>query len=353
MSKTIDLRSDTVTHPTEAMRDAMRNAEVGDDVKSEDPTVNRLEELAAQIVGTEAALFVASGTMGNTCALMAHSRAGEEVLFEHQSHMYNWEAGGYAVLAGLSAKAVVGTDGVMVPQQIADFARPENPHLPRARLVCIENTHNMAGGHALTPAETKAVADAAHEHGFKIHIDGARIFNAAVALGVDVKELVRPVDSVMFCLSKGLSAPVGSLLCGSRAFIDEAYRARKLLGGAMRQVGVIAAAGIVALESSIERLAEDHENAKRLHAGLNAIDGLCAEQPPRPTNFVVANITDLGWNQQQLLTAWHKRGILASPRPGARARLVTHRQISRADIDYVIEATAQMVQQPAAAVAAT
>ena len=353
MSKMIDLRSDTVTHPTEEMREAMRQAEVGDDVKSEDPTVNRLEELAAQTVGTEAALFVASGTMGNSCALMAHTRAGEEVLFEDQSHMYNWEAGGYAVLAGLAAKAVVGTNGVMAPQQVADFVRPENPHRPHARLVCIENTHNMAGGHALTVAEIEAVAAAAHEHGFAIHMDGARIFNAAVALGVDVRALVGPVDSVMFCLSKGLSAPVGSLLCGTRAFIDKAYRARKLLGGAMRQVGVIAAAGIVALESSIERLAEDHDNARRLHAGLNAIDGFGAEQPPRPTNFVVANVADLGWDQEQLLSSWKKRGILASPRPGARARLVTHRHISRADVDYVVEATAEMTARPAAATAAS
>ncbi len=354
IDRTIDLRSDTVTQPTEAMREAMRHAEVGDDVKSEDPTVNRLQQLAAETVGTEAALFVASGTMGNTCALLAHSRHGEEVLFEAQSHMYNWEAGGYAVLAGLAAKAVPGKDGVMLPQQVAEFVRAENPHLPRARLVCIENTHNMAGGHALTPAEIEAVAAAAQEHGFKLHIDGARIFNAAVALGVDVRELVRPADSVMFCLSKGLSAPVGSLLCGTRAFIDEAYRARKRLGGAMRQVGVIAAAGIVALEeSSIQRLAEDHDNARRLHAGLNAIEGFRAEQPPRPTNFAIANVTDLGWDQAQLLAAWNKRGILASPRPGARARLVTHRHISSSDIDYVIEATAEMVNQPATATAAT
>jgi len=353
IDRTIDLRSDTVTQPTEAMREAMRHAEVGDDVKSEDPTVNHLQELAAEIVGTEAALFVASGTMGNTCALLAHARHGEEVLFEAQSHMYNWEAGGYAVLAGLAAKAVAGEDGVMLPQQVADFVRAENPHLPRARLVCIENTHNMAGGHALTPAEIEVVAAATHEHGFKLHIDGARIFNAAVALGVDVKELVRPADSLMFCLSKGLSAPVGSLLCGSRAFIDEAYRARKRLGGALRQVGVIAAAGIVALENSIQRLAEDHDNARRLHAGLNAIEGFRAEQPPRPTNFVIANVTDLGWDQAHLLAAWHKCGILASPRPGARARLVTHRHISRADIDYVIEVTAEMVTQPAIATAAT
>lgn len=353
MSKTIDLRSDTVTQPTEAMREAMRDAEVGDDVKSEDPTVNRLQEMAAEMVGTAAALFVASGTMGNTCALLAHTRHGEEVLFEAKSHMYNWECGDYAVLAGLAARAVPGNDGVMVPEQVAEFVREENPHLPRARLVCIENTHNMAGGHALTPAEIEAVAMAAHEHGFKIHIDGARIFNAAVALGVDVRELVRPVDSVMFCLSKGLSAPVGSLLCGTRAFIDEAYRARKRLGGAMRQVGVIAAAGIVALESSIQRLAEDHENARRLHDGLNTIEGFRAEQPQRPTNFAIANVTDLGWDQAQLLSAWKKRGILASPRPGARARLVTHRHVSPADIDHVIEATAEMVKQPATATAAS
>ncbi|MBI2503758.1 MAG: aminotransferase class I/II-fold pyridoxal phosphate-dependent enzyme [Candidatus Latescibacteria bacterium] len=339
----VDLRSDTVTKPTEEMLEAMRCAPVGDDVYGEDPTVKALEELAAARLGMEAALFVPSGTMGNTCALLAHTHNGEEMIAEELAHIYNWEAGNYASLAGLSLRPVRGENGVFTPAQLEAVLRPDNPHFARQTLLCLENTHNNAAGAVWAPAQMAEVSSLAREHGLAVHLDGARIFNAAVALGVDVRDFSRHVDSVMFCVSKGLSAPVGSLLCGSRDLVGRAYRARKRLGGAMRQAGVIAAAGIVAIEKMTARLAEDHANARRLCEGLSAIPGFVARQAPVPTNILMVDVGGLGWTSDELIARWKAVGVLCNRRPPSGARLVTHRHISAADVDYALEATREMV----------
>ena len=257
----IDLRSDTVTKPTSAMRQAMATAEVGDDVYEEDPTVRRLEALGAEMIGKEAALFVPSGTMGNQIAAMTHLNRGDEVILEAESHIFYYEVGGLALLSGAQARPLPGRRGFMEPEQITHAIREENIHFPRTGLLCLENTHNRAGGAVLTPEQTKAMAEAGRQKGIPVHLDGARIFNAAIALGIDVRELTAPVDSVMFCLSKGLGAPVGSILAGSKCFITHARKNRKVLGGGLRQSGVLAAAGLIALEQMVERLAEDHDHA--------------------------------------------------------------------------------------------
>jgi threonine aldolase len=273
---------------------------------------------------------------------MAHAQPGSEVLFEELAHMYNWECGNYAAIAGLGVRALRGENGVIAPEQVEDALRPANVHYPETRLVCIENSHNNCAGAAWTVEQMAAVSRVCRERGLKLHVDGARIFNAAVAVGVDVREYTRHVDSVMFCVSKGLSAPVGSLLCGTRGFIDRAHQMRKRLGGAMRQAGIIAAAGIVALERMAERLAEDHENARRLAEGLGRIEGFKVEQPPIPTNILNVDVAGLGWSSQQLIEEWKEFGIRCNPRPPHRARLVTHRHISSADADYVIEVTERL-----------
>lgn len=340
--RVVDLRSDTLTMPTEEMLEAMRRAPVGDDVYGEDPTVKALEELAAARMGMEAAMFVPSGTMGNTCALMAHTHSGEEMLVEELAHIYNWEAGAYANLAGLTVRPIRGEHGVFTPAQLEAALRPENPHFPRQTLLCLENTHNNAAGAVWTPAQLEAVAALARGRGLAVHMDGARIFNAAVALGVEAREFTSHLDSVMFCVSKGLSAPVGSLVCGSKDFVARAYRARKRLGGAMRQAGVIAAAGIVAIEKMTARLAEDHTNARRLCEGLAQIPGFAARQAPLPTNILMVDVAGLGWTSEELLSRWKAAGVLCNRRPPTAARLVTHRHVSAADVDYVLEVTRQM-----------
>ncbi len=340
---TVDLRSDTLTLPTDEMRAAMAAADVGDDVYGEDPTVRRLEELAAEKVGMEAALYVPSGTMGNTCALLAHAQHGEEVIFEERAHMYVWECGAFANIAGLASRAIAGEHGIIGADQLREAIRGYNVHFAPSKLVCIENTHNNYAGSAWTPAEVQAVGDVCKESDLKLHMDGARLFNAAVAHGVDASAYTQHIDSVMFCVSKGLSGPVGSLLCGSRAFVDRAYEMRKRLGGAMRQAGIIAAAGIVALETMVERLAEDHDNARRLAEGLAAIEGFSIELPPAATNILKVDVEQLGWSAEKLLAAWKERGILCNPRPPHGARLVTHRHIGAADVEYVLQATREMV----------
>lgn len=341
----IDLRSDTLTLPTPEMKAAMAEAALGDDCYGEDPTVNRLEALAAQTMGTEAALFVASGTMGNTCALLAHTRLGDEIIVEEDCHVHQWEAGAYANIAGVAVRAVEAADGIIRPEQLEDLVRPTtDPHQPISSLLCIENTHNRGIGSAWTPAEVEAVAAAAHGHRLKIHMDGARVFNAAVAVGVQVKEFARHIDSVTFCLSKGLSAPVGSVLCGSEEFMYRARRARKRLGGAMRQAGVIAAAGIVAIEQCASWLPQDHANALRLADGLNEIDGIEALLAPRPTNMVFMDVSQIGWKSADLVARLKERGVLANPRPGSIVRLVTHRGISTEDVEVVIAAITSMVE---------
>ncbi|MEW6243915.1 MAG: low-specificity L-threonine aldolase [Bacillota bacterium] len=326
----IDLRSDTVTRPTDEMRRAMAEAEVGDDVYGEDPTVNRLEHLAAEIVGKEAALFFPTGTMANQAAVMTHTRRGDEVLLEAESHIYFYEVGAIAVLSGVIPRLIHGENGVITVEAFASALRPPNIHFPRTRLLCIENTHNRAGGTVMSVEETRALACQAKALGLSIHLDGARIFNAAAALGVDAKELAAPADSVMLCLSKGLSAPAGSMLAGSREFIAEARKNRKILGGGMRQVGVLAAAGIVALTRMRERLVEDHRTARLLAERLAEIPGIRCEPDAVKTNIVMA---DTKGSAQELVAAMKSAGVLANAVSPRRIRFVTHREVNASDVE--------------------
>jgi len=342
MEQLIDLRSDTVTLPTEAMRDAMHAAEVGDAMRGDDPTMNRLELLAAEKIRKEAAIFVPSGTMGNLVCLMAHTRPGDEVIFEADAHAYYYELGGFAAVAGLAARLVRGSYGVMAPEDIEAAIRPASPYFPPPRLLCLENTHNRGFGNAIRPEEIEAMAAAARRHGLAVHLDGARIFNAAIALGVDVGEFARHVDSVQFCLSKGLSAPVGSIVAGSHAFIERARLVRKLLGGDMRQSGVLAAAGIVALNDMIERLAEDHRTAAWLAQGLQAVPRLKVQLPPLPTNMVFSDTTQLGMDAAEFLNRMRGLGVLCTSQGPDRVRMVTHRHISAADVDRAVAAAKQV-----------
>jgi len=335
--KVIDLRSDTVTKPTPAMREAMYRAEVGDDVFGDDPTVNRLEAVAAERLGKEAALFVASGTMGNLVALLTHCGRGDEMILGDRSHTHLFEQGGAAALGGITPWPIPNQpDGTLRLEDIEGAIRGDNVHLPRTRLVCLENTHNMCDGIPLTVDYTAQVAQLAHGRGLQVHLDGARIFNAAAALGVDVRELVREVDSVMFCLSKGLCAPVGSLLCGSAEFIAEARRARKVVGGGMRQAGVIAAAGLVALEQIAPRLGEDHARAQQLAEGLAQIPGV--EVAPAASNMVYFWLKEETKTQEEVVSELAERGVLILGRLEGRFRAVTHYWIGDEDIERGIEA---------------
>ena len=344
----IDLRSDTVTLPTPAMRRAMAEAQVGDDVYGEDPTVNRLQELAAERMGTEAALFVVSGTMANLVSILSHCGRGDEVIMGHLSHTFLYEAGGSAVLGGVHHYTVPNqADGTLRLEDIEAAIRPDNVHFPRTRLICLENTHNRCGGVALTPEYTDAVCELAHGHGLRVYLDGARIFNAAIALGVDVRELTRNVDSVSFCLSKGLSAPVGSLVCGSADFIAEALRWRKMVGGGMRQCGVLAAAGIVALEEMVDRLAEDHINARRLAEGIAGLPGIEIDPAEIQTNLVYFAVVSERISASQLVTALDERGIKVSALDPTHIRAVTHYGIDAADIEATIAAIDEVMRQAA------
>jgi threonine aldolase len=336
----IDLRSDTVTLPSPAMREAMYSAEVGDDVYGEDPTINRLQELAAERTGKEAALFVPSGTMGNTAAVLAHAGRGEAVIVGNQSHIYRYEVGGASTVGG-SPMYVVSTDamGMLDLQQVEiGISDGSDEHSAPTALLCIENTHNRCGGAVLHVKQVEAIASLAHAHGVKVHVDGARIFNAATALDVPVSALAEPVDSMMFCLSKGLSAPVGSMLVGSREFIYKAHRMRKLLGGGMRQAGILAAAGIVALEQMVERLAEDHENCKRLAFGLADFPQIDIDVDRVVTNIVnfsVRNdrqerLTDA--ETMQFLAKAREYGVLMGTMGEGTIRAVTHYGLDGEDI---------------------
>ncbi|MGQ9629569.1 MAG: low-specificity L-threonine aldolase [bacterium] len=331
----IDLRSDTVTRPTEEMRRAMFDAVVGDDVYGEDPTVNRLQEIAAAKVGKEDALFVPSGTMGNEVAVKTHTQPGDEMILEARSHIYNYEAGATAAISGVQIRAIYGEDGAMDPAEIRRAIRARNEHFPVSRLICLENTHNGAGGTVIPLSIMKETYDLAKEFGLAVHLDGARIFNAAIALGVDAKEIARYSDSVMFCLSKGLSAPVGSILAGSREFIERARRYRKMFGGGMRQAGVIAAAGIVALEKMVDRLKEDHENARILAKGLSEIEGVEVNFRTVQTNMVYAKFR--GYTAQGAAERLRERGVLVSFLGRDSVRMVTHREIGREDVLRTIE----------------
>lgn len=335
----IDLRSDTVTQPTQEMREAMYKAEVGDDVYHDDPTINRLQEMAAAKVNKEAALFVPSGTMANLTALLTHCKRGDEIIVGDHAHIFQHEVGSFAALGGLSSYQIPNNpDGTLPLDRIEAAIRSSDVHEPRTKLIALENTQNMCGGVVLNAqymVEVRALAD---EYQLKLHLDGARIFNAAIALNVDVKELTREADSVSFCLSKGLGAPVGSLLCGTREFIDEARRVRKMLGGGMRQAGILAAAGIVALDKMIDRLAEDHANARRLAEGLADMNGFTIDLDRVQTNLVYFDLDPTTRTTPQAVIdhlLQHKVDLGGYMGNGL-FRAVTHLWINRADVDQAL-----------------
>jgi len=341
----IDLRSDTVTLPTETMREAISCAELGDDVFGEDPTINRLETIAAERLGTEAALLVVSGTMGNIVSVLTHCARGEEAVLGDSSHIFLNEAGGMSALGGVIPHTIPNRpDGTLALEDIETAIRAENIHFPRTRLVCLENTHNRCYGAPLTPEYTAAVAALAKRRGLLLHLDGARIFNAAVALGVDVRELTRGCDSVSFCLSKGLAAPVGSVICGSRAFISRARRTRKMLGGGMRQAGIIAAAGIVALTEMTDRLAEDHANAHRLAEGIVGIPGLATDPARVLTNILYVDLVDKRFSDEEFLKRLAGKGVRLSHPAPARFRMLTHYGIGETEIDAALKALQAVMQ---------
>jgi len=334
--QTIDLRSDTTTRPTEAMYRAMREAEVGDDGYHDDPTVNRLEALAAKRIGKEAAVFVPSGTAANLTAILTHGRRGGEVLAEAGAHIFRSEMGGMATLAGLFHRGLGGTRGQIDLEALGEAISPEmKPNRIPTALVALETSHNAHSGSVLPVAHIRDVAGIARANGVPLHIDGARVFNAEVALGVPAAEIVAAVDSVSFCLSKGLSAPVGSLLCGSAAFIERARGFRRMIGGVMRQSGVLAAAGIVAIETMIPRLAEDHARAKKLAEGVNAIDPRLTDPTAAETNIVMIDLP--AGSTEAWLAALGEAGLRCnSPRKG-RLRFVTHRHIDDESVELAVE----------------
>jgi len=337
----VDLRSDTLTLPTPAMREAMAGAEVGDDVWEEDPTVRRLEELAARRTGKEAALFVSSGTQGNLVSVLTQTRPGQEILLDADSHIFNYEVGGAAVFGGVQTLPLKTERGFLTPEQVRDHIRPSNVHIPVTGLLCLENTHNRHGGTCCTPEEIDAVAAAAHAAGVPVHLDGARIFNASVALGRPVADFARHVDSITFCLSKGLGAPVGSLVCGSRDFVGGARRVRKMLGGGMRQVGVLAAAGLVALETMVDRLAEDHANARRLAEGAVRLPRVGLDLDEVETNIVIFHVDRPG-GAGELVTGCLARKVKIHQIGPASIRCVTHKDVDAEDVERALEALGEI-----------
>ena len=350
MHDVVDLRSDTLTLPTPEMREAMARAEVGDDVWGEDPTVQRLEALAAARLGKEAGLFVASGTMGNLVSVVAHTQAGQEIVLDLDSHIYNYEVAGGTVVGNVQMRPVRTERGFLTPEQVQDAIRPSNIHIPQTGLVCLENTHNRHGGTCCTPEELEAVAAVAHAARVPVHIDGARLFNAAVALEREVREFARHADSVTFCLSKGLGAPVGSVVCGSADFVARARRVRKMVGGGMRQAGVLAAAGIVALERMVDRLADDHAHARRLAEGLAAMPGLTVDLASVQTNIVIVRVSRGDRVQSATATDALVRGCAARKvkvhAMGPTAiRCVTHKDVDTEDIRRAIDAFAELTDQ--------
>ena len=337
----IDLRSDTVTKPTPAMRQAMYDAEVGDDVLGDDPTVQRLEELAAARLGKEAGLFVASGTMGNLVCLLTHCGRGDEVILGDQAHTYIYEQGGSSALGGIHPRPLPNRPDGSIDLAVMEAAiRGADIHFPRTRLITLENTHNRCGGAVLPVATMQATGALARKHGLAFHLDGARLFNAAVALNVDVAELVAPCDSVTFCLSKGLGAPVGSVVVGSHAFIEEARRARKIVGGGMRQAGVIAAAGIVALTQMVERLADDHANAHRFADAIAGVPGISLDPASVQSNIVIFEVDHPTVSPEQLVDELWEQGVWTFAIGGKRVRAVTNYHVSVDDIDNAAQAVA-------------
>src|SRR6266567_258666 len=326
----VDLRSDTVTRPTPAMRRAMADAEVGDDVYREDPTVNRLQDRAAEIFGREAGLFVPSGTMGNQTSIKVHTQPGREVICEERAHIVNHEMAMMAAFSGVLPRTIRAEDGILTWGLIAPQVRGRSDHRARTGLVELENSSNLAGGSVYPTAVAEEICDRTHAAGLPVHLDGARIFNAAVALGRRPSELARKFDSVMFCLSKGLGAPVGSMLVGSRGFIEEAFAVRKMLGGGMRQAGIIAAAGLVALEETPRRLNVDHENARFLAQELAELPGVKVDAAKVVTNIVIVDVSATGMTSFQISERLAQRGVLANGMSAETMRMVTHYDVDRA-----------------------
>jgi len=342
----IDLRSDTVTKPTPEMREAMAEAEVGDDVYMDDPTVNKLQEKAAKMLGKEGALFVPSGTMGNLLALLVHCQRGDEVIVGDKSHIYLNEAGGMSALGGIHPHPVKNqADGTLTLNDILEAIQTEDVHHTITRLICLENTQNTCGGVPLSLQYTQAIGKIARENNLLLHIDGARIFNAATALNVSVKDLIEPADSVMFCLSKGLAAPVGSMLVGPKKFINRARHLRKMLGGGMRQVGVLAAAGLISLEKMSTRLEQDHVRAKKLFEGLKQFKGLVLDARAASTNMVYFNLSDeVKLSVDQIIDEMKKRGVLIDWAAPRRFRLVTHYAVDDAGVEKTLKALGEVLK---------
>ena len=338
MHDIVDLRSDTLTLPTPEMREAMARAEVGDDVWGEDPTVQRLEAQAAERLGKEAGLFVSSGTQGNLACVVEHTRSGQEVVLDLDSHIYNYEVAGAATVGHVQMRPVQTPRGFLSPEQVRAAIRPSNIHLPETGLVCVENTHNRHGGTCCTPEEIAALAGVAHEARVPVHLDGARLFNAAVALKRPAADFARAVDSVTFCLSKGLGAPVGSVVCGSAEFVGRARRVRKMLGGGMRQAGIIAAAGLVALDRMVDRLAEDHANARRLAEGLAELPGLQLDLTSVQTNIVILRVDRGPAATEELVRGCAARKVKVHAMGPAAIRCVTHKDVDGDDIARALEA---------------
>ena len=343
----IDLRSDTVTKPTDEMREAMAKAEVGDDVYGEDPSINELQERAAAMTGKEAGLLTASGTMSNLLATLSFCNHGDEILMGDQAHMFWNEGGGQAALAGVQTRLIPQSkSGGIEAADVARNIRPTgNPHVAATALLCLENTQNRCSGAVMTPADTKAVCDVAHNAGVPVHLDGARIFNASVSLEVPALELTKDVDTMSFCLSKALSCPVGSVLVGSNEFITEATRWRKMVGGGMRQAGILAVAGLVALDTMVDRLAEDHQNSRRLAQGLANIDGLSVDPDSIQTNIVIFDVEEKVGAAPDFIKAMKDAEVLVSY-PGERSvRMVTHRHISSEDVEETLSRTSKVVRE--------
>jgi threonine aldolase len=351
MSETdfVDLRSDTVTLPTEEMLEAMRHAKLGDDVYGEDPTVNELEAKAAERMGKEAAVLVPSGTMANLVSLMSNTRRGDLVILESEAHMYWYEVGGLSAVAGLLPWPLKSKFGMLDPMDIEAAIRPKNIHFPEPTLICVENTHNRHGGTVANPEQVQAIGEVARKHGTRLYMDGARIFNASIALGVDVREFTKYVDNLMFCLSKGLSCPVGSVVVGDKDFVERARKNRKVLGGGMRQAGIIAAAGIVALDKMVDRLADDHKNARLLAESCARVDGLSVDLARVQSNMVVLDVTSVVADEMLFCSRLKEKGVLAGSVGKGRIRLVTHRGIERSDVegafDVIVEVADELQRQ--------
>lgn len=331
--KYIDLRSDTVTKPSIEMRKVMAEAEVGDDVWGDDPTMNRLQQKVANMLGMEAALFVPSGSMANSVSILAHTNRGDEVIMDKESHTFNYEVAAPAVIGGLQVHPLVGTSGILEPEQIEAAIRPDDVHNPATKLVVLENTHNRGGGKIYPIEKIEAIRELTSKHNIVMHLDGARLLNACVATGLSPQEYARHFDSLMFCFSKGLGAPIGSIVAGSNKFIKKAHRYRKMLGGGMRQVGILAAAADFALEHNVNRLKEDHKNAQILAKVLSTVEGFTIKPDDVDTNIVIFEVTSASLSVHEVVERLAKKGVLMIPFGSKYVRAVTHIDVSREDIE--------------------